>query len=120
MTRPHQTCASAPLPASLAEIADHAGREAALAIALEHGGQSWRVPARDQSPDGQALIALLGHAPAQALMQGCGGHVLEVPLARRAVVLWLAGRGMGTGEIARALRIATGTVRRYRREARKP
>ena len=106
------------LPAGLGEIADHAGREAALTIALEHGGQSWRVPARADHPEGQALTALLGRDAAQALIAGCGGHVMEVPLARRAVVAWLAGRGVHAPQIASLLRISRRTARRYIRETR--
>jgi len=110
--------ASPPLPAVLDEIADHAGRDAAMAIALAHGGQAWRVPARAESPKGRALEQLVGGDAAHALVEGCGGHVLEVPLARRAVVAWLGKQGLGASEIADRLRISQRTARRYLREAR--
>ncbi len=102
-----------PLPGTLAEIADHAGRETALAIALAHGGQVWRVPARADSPAGQALAETVGEAAAAALIAALGGHVLEIPLARRQVVRWLAGQGFGSRKIAARLHMSVRVVRRY-------
>jgi len=122
MSRKHRTgehSKSPALPAVLAEIADHAGREAALAIALAHGGRSWRVPVCEDSLEGHKLVELIGARHAAALIAGCGNHVLEVPLARRAVVAWLAGRGFAVSQIAAQLRISRRTARRYIRETRK-
>jgi len=107
-----------PLPAVLDEIADHAGRDAALAIALAHGGRAWRVPRLLTDAEGRAMEQLVGPVAARALIEGCGGHVLEVPLARRAVVAWLGMEGLAASEIADRLRISQRTARRYLREAR--
>ena len=113
MSRPASPSARPALPGALAEIADHAGREAALEVAYYHGGQTWRVPRCIDSPGGQALVDLIGRDPARALVEGCGGHVLDVPLARRAVTAWLADQGLGAAAIAARLRITRSTARRY-------
>jgi len=105
-----------PLPAGLAEIADHAGREAAMHIALAHGGQVWRVPTSVVSDDGAALVRLIGMTSAKRLIWGCGGDALDIPLARRAVAVWLAGQGQPPKEIARQLRMSASAVRRYLRQ----
>ncbi len=101
------------LPAGLREIADHAGREAALAVAATYGGRDWRVPARQDSPAARALAEAVGPSAAAALVTALGGHVLDIPLARRAVTRWLAGQGLGSRQIAARLRISERTARRY-------
>jgi len=53
---------------------------------------------------------------AQALIVGCGGDVLDVPIARRHVVLWLAAKGWSVTRIAARLHMTAGSVRRYIRE----
>ena len=85
---------AAPLLGALADIAAAAGRAAACDVALAHGGaESWRVPRSLDGEAGRALADLVG---------------------RRALVVHLAAAGLTTSEIARRLRIARRTVRRYR------
>ncbi|MBC6416251.1 MAG: hypothetical protein GDA47_00270 [Rhodospirillales bacterium] len=103
------------LPAVLDEIAAHAGADAALALAARYGGRTWRVPKSLDDDAGAALTELAGGEAAAALIGALGGYSLEIPLARRAVAGWLASRGHGTAEIARRLKIAYRTARRYRR-----
>ncbi|WP_420585805.1 helix-turn-helix domain-containing protein [Ruegeria sp.] len=106
------------LPLSLREVADHAGAHIACAVALEFGGTVWRVPSHKTHPDAVRLRDLVGEAPVITLTLTLGGHSLDVPLARRAVVRWLAERGMGTTAIAARLHMTRSTVRRYMREGR--
>ena len=107
------------LPGILAEIERVAGRDAALTIALHHGGDDgWDVPRGVASPAGEALAAQIGEVAAAAVVHHLGGTALSVPLARRALVAWLAtSRGWTTREIARELAITHRTARRYRRGA---
>ena len=120
MNEAHQTYGYETMPEGLAEIADHGGLEAALAIALAHGGRPWRVPAHRDSEPGRELVELVGTEAAQALIAGCGGDVLDVPIARRHVVLWLAAKGWSVTRIAARLHMTAGSVRRYIRESGTP
>jgi len=105
--------ASDELPGVLAEIADVAGRDAALMIAWQHGGDDgWNVPRGDTAAASE-LARLIGKEPAESLMRRFGGGSIAVPLARRQVALWLAARGMTTTGIATAMRITRRTARRY-------
>ncbi|WP_170563105.1 helix-turn-helix domain-containing protein [Ruegeria atlantica] len=102
------------LPGVLEEITDVAGREAALRIALTHGGDDgWNVPARAGTRAGLELTMLIGDAAAEKVMYHFGGSAIAVPLARRHLVVWMAERGRTVSEIARIMRISRRTARRY-------
>ena len=109
---------AAPLPGALAEIAEAAGREAALEIALAHGGEdAFHIPrperlARDRA---HPLIALVGRTAALAIARRCGGGPVYIPRARLALVAHLAQQGLTTAEIAGRLGLSRRTARRYRR-----
>ncbi len=114
------SAAAPPLPGVLAEIAGVAGREAALAIALAHGGDDgWDVPRSLDGAAGRDLAALIGPEAAEAVVRRLGGGAVSVPMARRAVGGWLSGRGFSTPEIAAALGVTRRAARRYRRAARR-
>ncbi len=105
-----------PLPGILAEIEATAGREAALGIALAHGGDDgWYVPRRLHAGPGRELVELVGQDAAEAIVRRFGGGAVSVPLARRALVGCLARHGLSTTAIASRLRISRRTARRYRR-----
>ncbi len=105
--------ASDELPGVLAEIAAVAGRDAALMIAWKHGGDDgWDVPRGDTTAAAE-LARLIGKGPAAGIMRRFGGNSVAVPLARRHLAPWLAGRGMNATEIATAMRITRRTARRY-------
>lgn len=106
---------TAPLPPQLTEIAGVVGREAALDLALAHGGAPWRIP---PAPD-DALRNLVGADPAQRLCDWLGGERVTLPRARPAVAALLTERGWSTAQIARRLGIDPSAVRRYRRQARR-
>ena len=108
---------SAPLPADLAAIAEAAGREAALEIALRYGGNPLRIPHPAHIGSGHPLAELVGLDAARAIAARCGGGTVEIPLARREVVAHLARKGLSTPEIAARLNISRRTARRYRRLA---
>lgn len=105
------------LPPALREIADHAGENIACAVAYKYGGTVWRVPVDSANPAAAELVALVGRAPVITLCLALRGESIAVPLARRAVVCWLARRGKRASEIADDLRISRRTARRYKREA---
>ena len=106
-----------PLPGVLAEIADVAGREAALAVALEHGGLEIHIPSPTymRSPAGAecGLVRLLGRDAAECVAARLGGTTLYIPQARHALASHLAAQGLEPREIAARLRISQRTLRRY-------
>ncbi|WP_420010965.1 hypothetical protein [Tateyamaria sp.] len=106
------------LPPSLREIADHAGENIACAIAYLYGGALWQVPSHVDAPAAERLVDLVGRGPVITLTLALRGVRFSVPLARRAVILWLMKRGCGASEIARDLKISQRTARRYMRTAR--
>ena len=107
--------ASDELPGVLAEIEAVAGRDAALSLALAHGGEDIYIAAR--GAQARDLAATVGGTAAWAAIVGrLGGEIVRIPLARRVLVRHLAGQGLNTVQIARRLRITRRTVRRYRRE----
>ena len=111
--------AEPPLPGILGEIAEVAGREAAIAVALACGGQEVYIP----SP-GRAAVAwthplkqILGTAAWLIILDRVGhGAAVYVPKARRACARHLAAQGLGTSEIASRLGITRSTARRYCRD----
>ena len=105
-----------PLPGVLAEIAEVAGRETAIAIARAWGGRQVHVPVRlAETGIGRELAGAVGRDAAQAVMQRFAGESLYVPMARRAVVGHLSASGMSAAAIAAQLGVSIKTVRRYRR-----
>ena len=103
------------LPGVLAEIEAVAGRDAALLLALAHGGEDIYIAARGARA--RKLAATVGGAAAwEAIVARLGGEIVHVPLARRVLVRHLSDEGLDTAQIARRLRITRSTVRRYRRE----
>ena len=104
------------LPPSLREMADLVGEDITCAVALEYGGGFWRVP---KAPDHARLLRLAeqaGREQAAGLCRTYGGHRIEVPLARRALVLWLYRRGWSALAITVRLCMSHAVVRRYIRE----
>lgn len=104
-----------PLPGALAEIAEVAGREAALQLALHLGGAPLHIPkAKNVGPD-HPLVRAVGLGVARIIVARFEGENIDIPLAQRALVLHLAAGGMSSLEIARRLRMTIQTVRQYRR-----
>jgi len=114
----NSTPAAGELPGVLAEIAAVAGREAALRLALEMGGETLYVPKPDRLTHGHRLVTAVGSACARRIAQRFAGESIDVPLARRALAVWLAGRDMSAAQIGRALSIRVQTARKYTRQFR--
>jgi hypothetical protein len=102
-----------PLPGILAEIADIAGEDAALAVAAARGGTQVYIP---PEPDaGHWLSRLVGHKAALAIADrltcGVGGRRVELPVGAKGY----AARGrakvdrmIDQGASERAIALATG------------
>ena len=99
----------------LAEIAEIAGREAALALSLASGGCSIYIPRPDRICPDHRLARAIGIEAARAVAERFHGEIVEVPMARRALVRDFARRGVSTAAIAERLKLSRKTVRRYRR-----
>ena len=103
------------LPGVLAEIADVAGRDAAIEIAVALGGRRLYLPRTGRPPP--ALTRIAGDR-ARLFAARYAGETIDIPLAHRAVARYLARRGFGTAAIAARLGIAQRTAQRYVRRER--
>ena len=112
------TRAESKLPSTLAEVAEVAGYEAALALSLAYGGKWMHVPAADYLADHpeHRLVGWIGAQAAEAVARRMAGEVIYVPLARRACARHLAAQGKPIVAIAARLRVNTANVRRYLRD----
>ena len=110
--------AKAKLPNTLAEVAEVAGHEAAIALSLAYGGEWMHVPAAAYLADHpeHRLVRWLGARAAAAVARRMAGNMIYVPLAHRACARHLAAQGEPVVAIAARLRISTGSVRRYLRD----
>jgi DNA-binding NarL/FixJ family response regulator len=109
------------LPGILAEVAEVAGDEAALALARAAGGRSVYVPRPDNVPDGHWLVLALGREAAMMVADLVGGGDVAIPLgptgrqhATRAEVDTLIGQGLSASRIAQRCGVTERTVERRR------
>ena len=110
-----------PMPKPTAQAAPYVevlGAELAITFILTFGGSQIYLAA---DPGGRSAVErLVGHDRAKAHGED---HRLQmvhtVPLARKWLVLMLAWQGQSHAQIARSVRVATSTVRRYVKEAAK-
>lgn len=102
------------LPGVLAEVAEVAGREAALDLALHMGGQPLHVPKPGHIAPEHPLVRAVGATAARIVADRFQGESLYIPIARRAQVLKLAEQGLPNGDIARRLGISRRSVERHR------
>ena len=103
--------ADADLPGVLDEIADIAGRDAALDLAATFGGSTLHVPAPGRVHR-HALCHVLGDERARQVAERFQGEQVYIPQARRASVLRLRSQGLSRREIAKRLGVSDRTVRR--------
>ncbi len=101
------------LPGVLSEIAEIAGVEAALGLALLCGGSEIHIPRPARLTPDHRLTAGLGAGGAAAVARYFAGEKLYIPRARRALARHLAARRVGSAEIAARLGISVRTARRY-------
>lgn len=113
------------LPPVLAEIAELAGIEAALALAEVAGGEKRYIPTPDRLDADHWLFRACGAPAASLIAQRFGGDTVEVPrgpagnaaqLARRIRALIAA--GASSNEIARQTGVVFRTVTRHRARVR--
>lgn len=90
-----------------------AGRECALQLALALGGRTIYVPERCAGKNFDELEKAVGRGCAATIVEHFGRDSIYVPFSRKALVPWLAGKGLSKGEIASELRLALPTVRQY-------
>lgn len=106
----------------LAEIEEIAGREAAIGVALNLGGQWVHFPTRQyvETHPGHWLPSLLGRDIGARIADRLCGNSLRIPMARAWVARCLAASGEDISEIARRLGTERSNVRRYLKPVRKP
>ena len=109
-----------PLPEKLAEIAEVAGREAALDLALHMRGTRLHVPSPANLGADHPLARAVGLIAARLIADRFKGESIYVPKANRALVRHLHARGVAAGDIAARLGITKSAVWRYRQGFRSP
>ncbi len=105
------------LPGILAEIETLCGREAAIALALEFGGQELHIPSSEwlaERPEHRLMRALAPDLALAIAARFCGASEY-IPRARRACAQWMAAHGAGTKEIAARLGLSGASARQYTR-----
>lgn len=112
------------LPGFLRDVEEAAGRDAAISVALELGGEEIHVPkpGRILRREGirlrrWKLLLLLDDDQALALADRMGGCSVYVPFARRAIANAMHERGRKPEEIAAAMGVSRRQIRRYLRGA---
>jgi hypothetical protein len=95
------------LPHGLQQIADAAGIEAALTIALARGGMRLRIPKR---AEGSILVDLVGIDAAARIVEALADERIEIPLAARVLAEWLDAQGWSQEAIANRLRKSRRTI----------
>ena len=104
-----------PMPRPTAQVAPFVevlGPELTVAFLISFGGAELYLAA---APGGRsALEALVGHDKAKALAAHPDMQMIQrIPLARKWLVQMMAWQGQPNAHIARTVRVATSTVRRY-------
>lgn len=113
------------LPPLLAEIAEIAGLEAALAMAEARGGQKIYIPSPDRVGPTHWLAETVGLDAARKLGARFGSNLIEIPFGPAASVHRLRRRiarmieaGASSNTIAAACGVTFRTVTRHRARAR--
>ena len=89
------------LPGVLGEIAESAGRETAIALALAWGGRDDHIPQPahlKRHPDHPLAVLLAAEGTAGLVAELLGGNKIYLPRARRDCAKHLASAGAGAGE----------------------
>lgn len=75
-----------PLPAGLNALADAAGVDVAMQIALARGGARLQIPL---NADGSILVDLVGIDAARKIVNHLAGERITIPLGHRILNTWL-------------------------------
>lgn len=95
------------LPHGLQLLADAAGVDVALKIALERGGSRLRIP---QKAAGSILEDLVGIDAAQAIVNDLADERIDIPLAKSILSDWLRALGWSQEKRAMALKMSRRTI----------
>ncbi len=99
------------LPHGLQQLADAAGTEAALKIAMARGGSRLRIP---QRAEGSAIADLVGIDAAREIIKHLADERIEIPLAKKILAYWLRRRrGWSQERTAAALKICRRTMQSW-------
>lgn len=96
------------LPAGLQKIADAAGVEAALKIALARGGSRLYVPQRVEG--WTEIVELVGLDSARKIVVELQREYFEIPLSKKIICEWLRDLGWSQERRAVALKLSRRTV----------
>lgn len=111
-----------PMPGILADIADAAGSEAALAIAEQKGGVTAYFPKVDSLSAGHWLVQAVGMDAARKIARRVGGSRVEVPRGTQAgnrarvhsTIREGLVKGMPMAAVARLAGVSVRTVQRHK------
>lgn len=95
------------LPAGLRQIAEVAGIEIAVKLAIAVAPERLHVPKRAH---GSRLEAIVGREAAEKIVAAFGGERIDIPLGKRALALHLLGQGVPVAKVAKLLKMARRSV----------
>ncbi|OSM06750.1 helix-turn-helix domain-containing protein [Magnetofaba australis] len=98
-------------------IAEIAGHDAAMKIALELGGKQLYIPT---DPTNSRLEACVGEEAAAALSTALADEVIEVAFENRTLARWLFQAGWSMADIANRLRVSRVSIRQWLKGNVKP
>lgn len=96
-----------PLPHGLQLLADAAGVETALSIALARGGSRLSIP---QKAEGSVLEQLVGIDAARKIVEQLADERIEIPAAAKILNAWLRSQGWSQEKRAMELHRARRTI----------
>lgn len=96
-----------PLPHGLQMIAEVAGVDVALTIALARGGSRLLIP---QRAEGSILEELVGIDAARQIAQALASERIEIPQAKRVLSNWLKDQGWSQEQRAMQLKVARRSI----------
>ena len=94
-------------PHGLQVLADAAGTDAALKIALARGGSRLRIP---QKAEGSILEELVGIDAARLIVNDLADERFEIPLAKKLVFAWLREQGQSVEKAGSAIKVSRRTA----------
>ena len=106
------------LPGVIEEIAEVAGRQAAIRLAMRLGGSVIHVPRPSHVSPDHPLAEAIGIDAARAVAERFAGEGLYIPMSRRFVARHLSDEGLAARQIASQLGVSIRTVQRYRSTVR--
>ena len=88
------------LPGNLTMLAEAAGLDAALTLALARGGSLPKMA------EGSLLADLVGIEAAGRIVENLAGERIEIPLVRRILAHWLRSQGWSQERVAYTLKVS--------------